>query len=67
MEKWKTHFFSIELIKRSTDLLEVGGKELAILNKLTDYEIVRKILDYRTYTKLYSNYIVGLIEYIIIC
>ena len=35
-----------------------------ILNKLTDYEIVRKILDYRTYTKLYSNYIVGLIEYI---
>ena len=35
-----------------------------ILNKLTEYEIVRKILDYRTYTKLYSNYIVGLIEYI---
>lgn len=35
-----------------------------ILNKLTDYEIVRNILDYRTLTKLYSNYIVGLIDYI---
>jgi len=35
-----------------------------ILNKLTDYEIIRKILDYRTVTKLYSNYIVGLIDYI---
>ena len=35
-----------------------------ILNKLTDYEIVRKILEYRTLTKLYSNYIVGLIDYI---
>ncbi len=35
-----------------------------ILQKLTDYEIIRKILDYRTLTKLYSNYIVGLIDYI---
>lgn len=35
-----------------------------ILDKLTSYEIVRKILDYRTLTKLYSNYIVGLIDYI---
>ena len=35
-----------------------------ILNKLTDYEIVRKILEYRSLTKLYSNYIVGLIDYI---
>lgn len=35
-----------------------------ILTKLTDYEIVRNILDYRTLTKLYSNYIVGLIDYI---
>ena len=35
-----------------------------ILNKLTDYEIVRKILEYRTLTKLYSNYTVGLIDYI---
>ena len=35
-----------------------------ILSKLTDYKIIRKILDYRTVTKLYSNYIVGLMDYI---
>ena len=35
-----------------------------ILNKLTDYEIINKILEYRTLTKLYSNYIVGIIDYI---
>ena len=34
-----------------------------ILDKLSnDYEIVRKVLEYRMYAKLYSNYIVGLIE-----
>ena len=35
-----------------------------ILNKLKGYEIVEKILEYRTLTKLYSNYIVGLMEFI---
>ena len=35
-----------------------------ILNKLKDYEIVNKILEYRTLTKIYSNYIVGLIDFI---
>ena len=35
-----------------------------ILNKLKNYEIVEKILEYRTLTKLYSNYVVGLLEYI---
>ena len=35
-----------------------------ILDKLTDYEIVRQILEYRMLTKLYSNYIVGLIDFI---
>ena len=34
-----------------------------ILDKLSDnYEIVRLVLEYRMYSKLYSNYIVGLIE-----
>ena len=33
-----------------------------ILNKLKDYEIVNKILEYRTLTKIYSNYIVGLLS-----
>ena len=33
-----------------------------ILDKLVNYEIVEKVLLYRTYTKLYSNYIVGLID-----
>ena len=34
-----------------------------ILDKLAnDYEIVRKVLEYRMYSKLYSNYIVGLID-----
>ncbi len=34
-----------------------------ILDKLSpDYEIVRLVLEYRMYAKLYSNYIVGLIE-----
>lgn len=35
-----------------------------ILEKLKDHEIVNKILEYRSLTKLYSNYIVGLIDYI---
>ena len=34
-----------------------------ILDKLVGkYEIVDKVLDYRMYTKLYSNYVVGLME-----
>ena len=34
-----------------------------ILDKLSDnYEIVRLVLEYRMYSKLYSNYIVGLID-----
>ncbi len=33
-----------------------------ILNKLTNYEIVQKVLTYRMLAKLYSNYTVGLIE-----
>ena len=36
----------LELIKRSTDLLEVGGKELAILNKLTDYKKIGNLRNY---------------------
>ncbi len=35
-----------------------------ILNKLKDYEIVNKILEYRSLTKIHSNYIVGLIDFI---
>lgn len=35
-----------------------------ILEKLTDYPIVNKVLEYRMLAKLYSNYIVGLIEVI---
>ena len=35
-----------------------------ILNKLTNYEIVEKVLNYRMLAKLYSNYAVGLIDYI---
>ena len=35
-----------------------------ILNKLTNYEIVEKVLIYRMLAKLYSNYAVGLIDYI---
>lgn len=33
-----------------------------ILNKLTYYPIVRKVLEYRMLSKLYSNYAVGLID-----
>ena len=33
-----------------------------ILDKLKDYEIVNKILEYRSLTKIYSNYIVGLLD-----
>lgn len=33
-----------------------------ILGKLTNYEIVNKILEYRTLSKIYSNYIQGLLE-----
>jgi len=33
-----------------------------VLNKLTDYEIVNKILEYKMYQKLYSTYIVGLLD-----
>ena len=35
-----------------------------ILNKLLDYDIVKKVLEYRTLSKLYSNYAVGLLEFI---
>lgn len=35
-----------------------------ILEKVKEYEIVRLILEYRTLTKLYSNYIVGLLDYV---
>ena len=35
-----------------------------ILTKLTDYEIVNKILEYRTLTKIYSNYVIGLLDFI---
>lgn len=35
-----------------------------ILNKLKDYEIVNKILEYRSLSKIYSNYIVGLLDFI---
>lgn len=33
-----------------------------ILNKLTNYEIVNKVLEYRSLTKIYSNYVLGLLE-----
>lgn len=33
-----------------------------ILNKLLDYPIVRYVLEYRTLAKLYSNYIVGILD-----
>ena len=33
-----------------------------ILDKLSDNPIVEKVLEYRTLSKLYSNYVVGLIE-----
>lgn len=33
-----------------------------ILDKLSDEPIVEKVLEYRTLSKLYSNYVVGLIE-----
>lgn len=35
-----------------------------VLEKLTEHEIVRKILDYRTYTKLKSTYVDGLLAVI---
>ncbi|MDO4369387.1 MAG: DNA polymerase I [bacterium] len=35
-----------------------------ILEKIKDYEIVQLVLEYRTLTKLYSNYIVGLLDYV---
>ena len=35
-----------------------------VLVKLHDYPIVEKVLEYRTYAKLYSNYVVGLAELI---
>ena len=35
-----------------------------ILNKIKDYEIVNLVLDYRTLSKLYSNYASGLQDYI---
>jgi len=35
-----------------------------ILEKLTDYPIVTKVLEYRMLAKLYSNYIVGLVDVI---
>jgi len=46
--------------KRIKDNSYSTNKE--ILDKLIDYPIVEKVLLYRTYTKLYSNYIVGLID-----
>ena len=33
-----------------------------ILDKLKDYDIVNKILEYRSLAKIYSNYIVGLLD-----
>ena len=36
--------------------------DASILSKLTDYEIVRKVLEYRMLSKLYSTYIEGLIN-----
>ena len=33
-----------------------------VLNKLKDYEIVEKVLEYRSLTKIYSNYIIGLLD-----
>ncbi len=33
-----------------------------ILEKLTDYDIINKILEYKQYQKLYSTYIVGLLD-----
>lgn len=33
-----------------------------ILDKLKDYEIVNKIIEYRNLTKIYSNYIIGLLD-----
>ena len=35
-----------------------------ILDKLKDYEIVNKILEYRSLAKIYSNYVVGLLDFI---
>ena len=35
-----------------------------VLEKIRDYKIVNLILEYRTLTKLYSNYIVGLLDYV---
>ena len=35
-----------------------------ILEKLKDYEIVNKIIEYRMLTKLYSNYIVGMLDFV---
>ena len=35
-----------------------------VLEKIRDYKIVDLILEYRTLTKLYSNYIVGLLDYV---
>ena len=46
--------------KRVKDNSYSTSKE--ILDKLIVYPIVDKVLLYRTYTKLYSNYIVGLID-----
>ncbi len=33
-----------------------------ILSKLTNYEIVNLVLEYRTLTKIYGNYVIGLLE-----
>ena len=35
-----------------------------ILDKLKDYDIVNKILEYRTLAKIYSNYVIGLLDFI---
>ena len=35
-----------------------------VLNKLIDYPIIKKVLDYRTLAKLYSSYAVGLVNFI---
>ena len=40
------------------------SEEKNLKEKLKDYEIINKILEYRMLTKLYSNYIVGMLDFI---
>lgn len=49
-------------IKKRTRKTKSYSTDIEVLNELKDFPVVAKIIDYRTYKKLLSTYLVGLME-----